>query len=51
MMASSALVSVAIAILSWKLVEERALAMKGDFAAATSRVLNLRLARIAAAVR
>ena len=51
MMASSALVSVAIAILSWKLVEERALAMKGDFAAATSRVLNLGLARIAAAVR
>ena len=37
MMASSALVSVAIAILSWKLIEERALALKGDFAAATSQ--------------
>ena len=51
MMASSALVSVAIAILSWKLIEERALAMKSDFAAATSRALNLGLARIAAVVR
>ena len=30
MMASSAVVSVAIAILSWKLIEERALALKGD---------------------
>ena len=40
MMASSALVSVAIAffaiaVVSWKLIEERALAMKGEFAAAT----------------
>ena len=51
MMASSALVSIAIAILSWKLIEERALAAKGDFAAATSRALNVGLARIAAAVR
>jgi peptidoglycan/LPS O-acetylase OafA/YrhL len=41
MMASSAAVSVAIAILSWKLIEERALSLKGDFAEATSRALNL----------
>ena len=51
MMASSAMVSVAVAILSWKLVEERALAMKGDFAAATSRALTLGVARIAAVLR
>ena len=48
MMASSAVVSVAIAIVSWKLIEERALARKGDFADATSRVFNLGLAKIAA---
>ena len=47
MMASSAVVSVAIAIVSWKLIEERALAMKGDFAEATSRAFNLGLAKIA----
>ncbi|HXE24625.1 MAG TPA: acyltransferase [Roseiarcus sp.] len=51
MMASSAAVSVAIAILSWKLIEERALAMKGDFAEATSRALGLGWAKIAGAVR
>ncbi len=51
MMASSALVSIAIAIPSWKLIEERALAKKGDFAAATSRALNLNLAKIAASLR
>ena len=51
MMASSAVVSVAIAIVSWKLIEERALARKGDFADATSRVFNLGLAKIAAVVR
>jgi peptidoglycan/LPS O-acetylase OafA/YrhL len=51
MMASSAVVSVAIAIVSWKLIEERALAMKGDFAEATSRVFSLGLAKIAAVVR
>ena len=51
MMASSAIVSVAVAVLSWKLIEERALALKGNFAAATSRALNLGLARIAAVVR
>ncbi len=51
MMASSAVVSVAIAIVSWKLIEERALAMKGDFAEATWRVFNLGVAKIAAVVR
>jgi peptidoglycan/LPS O-acetylase OafA/YrhL len=51
MMASSAVVSVAIAIVSWKLVEERALGLKGDFAEATSRAFNLGLAKIAAVVR
>ena len=50
-MASSAAVSVSIAILSWKLIEERALCLKGDFADATSRALNLGLAKVAAAVR
>jgi peptidoglycan/LPS O-acetylase OafA/YrhL len=51
MMASSAVVSVAIAILSWKLIEERALGLKGDFALATSRAFNLGLAKIASVVR
>ena len=46
MMGSSAIVSVAIAIVSWKLIEERALAMKGDFAEATTRAFNLGLAKI-----
>ena len=46
MMASSAVVSVAIAIVSWKLIEERALAMKGDFADATWRAFNLGVAKI-----
>ena len=48
---SSAAVSVAIAILSWKLIEERALGLKGDFAEATSRAFNLGLAKIASVVR
>ena len=51
MMASSATVSVAIAILSWKLIEERALGLKGDFAEATSRAFNLGWAKIASVVR
>jgi peptidoglycan/LPS O-acetylase OafA/YrhL len=51
MMASSAAVSVAIAILSWKLIEERALRLKGDFAEATSRAFNLGWAKIASVVR
>ena len=46
MMGSSAVVSVAIAIMSWKLIEERALAMKGNCAEATSLAFNLGLAKI-----
>jgi peptidoglycan/LPS O-acetylase OafA/YrhL len=51
MMASSAAVSVAIAIVSWKLIEERALAIKGECAEATSRALDLGLSKIAGVVR
>lgn len=42
-MGSSAVVSVVIviAIVSWKLIEERALGLKADFAEASSRVFNL----------
>jgi peptidoglycan/LPS O-acetylase OafA/YrhL len=46
MMTSSAAVSIAIAVVSWKLIEERALQHKDDCAAATRRVFNLALARI-----
>ncbi len=46
MMASSAAVSMAIAVASWKLIEERALAHKDDFAAATRRLFNLGLVRL-----
>ena len=46
MMASSAFVSVAIAIVSWKLIEERALGLKGDCAEATWRAFNLGLAKV-----
>ena len=38
--------SVAIAIVSWKLIEERALGLKGDFAEATSRAFNFGLAKV-----
>jgi peptidoglycan/LPS O-acetylase OafA/YrhL len=51
MVAASNLLTLAVAALSWHGVEKRALAQKGDFAAATSRALNLGLARIAAVVR
>ncbi len=53
MVATSSLLTLAVAALSWHGVEKRALALKlkGDFAAVTSRGLNLGLARIAAAVR
>jgi peptidoglycan/LPS O-acetylase OafA/YrhL len=51
MMASSALASLAVAIASWKLIEKRALEHKDDFAAATSRLFSVGLAKIAAAVR
>ena len=46
MMASSAVVSVAVAVASWKLIEERALAHKDDCAAATRRLFSLGLAKI-----
>ena len=51
MVVLSGLLTLAIAAVSWHGVEKRALALKGDCAAATSRALNLGLARIAAAVR
>jgi hypothetical protein len=40
LMASSAVVSVAIAIVSWKLIEEGALEMKNSCADATQRLLE-----------
>ena len=51
MVALSAALSLVVATLSWSLIEKRALALKGDFAAGTSRVFTLSLARIGAAVR
>ena len=51
MMAASAFVSCSVAYVSWHLIEKRALALKDVCAAATSRALNLGLARIAAVVR
>jgi len=47
MIAGSGAITLGVAALSWVLIEKRALAMKGDFAAATSRALNLSLAKIA----
>ena len=47
MIAGSGAITLSVAALSWTLIEKRALAMKGDFAAATSRVFNLGLAKIA----
>ncbi len=40
-----------VAVLSWRLIEKRALAHKEDFAAATSRIFDLGLARIASVRR
>jgi peptidoglycan/LPS O-acetylase OafA/YrhL len=51
MVACSGATTLAVAALSWNLIEKRALAHKEDFAAATSRVFHLGLARIAATVR
>jgi peptidoglycan/LPS O-acetylase OafA/YrhL len=51
MVAASSLLTLAVAALSWHGIEKRALALKGDFAAATGRALDLGLAKIAAAVR
>jgi len=51
MIALSAAITLAIAHLSWRLVEKRALSLKEDFARATSKAFTLGLARIGAAVR
>jgi peptidoglycan/LPS O-acetylase OafA/YrhL len=51
MVALSCLITLAVAVLSWNLVERPALARKEDFAAATSRAFQLGLAKVAAAVR
>jgi peptidoglycan/LPS O-acetylase OafA/YrhL len=51
MVALSVLLTLAVAVLSWRGIERRALARKGDFAAATSQALDLGLARIAAVIR
>ena len=49
--ASSASASLGLAALSWTLIEKRALALKDDFASATSRAFNFGLAKIAGVVR
>ncbi len=51
MITLSGLLTLGVAALSWHGVEKRALALKGDCAAATARALNFGLARIVAAVR
>ena len=51
MMVSSAAVSIAVAIVSWKLIEERALSHKTDCAAATKRLFSFGLARLGMAER
>ena len=51
MIALSGAITLSVAALSWTLIERRALALKGDVAAATSRALNLGWEKIARAVR
>jgi peptidoglycan/LPS O-acetylase OafA/YrhL len=51
MILGSGAITLGVAALSWTLIERRALALKGDFAAATSRAFNLGLAKIAGVVR
>ena len=51
MILSSAAITLGVAALSWTLIEKRALALKGDFAAATSRAVNLGWAKIGGVVR
>jgi peptidoglycan/LPS O-acetylase OafA/YrhL len=51
MVAFSASASLGVAALSWTLIEKRALALKDDFASATSRAFNLGLAKIAGVAR
>ena len=40
-----------VAALSWTLIEKRALALKDDFASATTRAFNLGLAKIGGVAR
>jgi len=51
MILGSGAITLGVAALSWVLIERRALALKGDFAAATSRAFSLGLAKIAGAGR
>ena len=51
MIAFSGAATLGVAALSWTLIERRALALKGDFAAATSRAFSLGWAKIAGVVR
>ncbi len=51
MIVGSGAITLGVAALSWTLIERRALALKGDFAAATSRAFNLGRAKIAGVVR
>jgi len=50
LIALAALITIAVAALSWFLIEKRALARKDEAAAATSRALNLGLAKFAGVV-
>jgi peptidoglycan/LPS O-acetylase OafA/YrhL len=51
MLALSGSITLGVATLSWTCIEKRALALKGDFAQATSRAFSLGLAKIAGVVR
>ncbi|HEX9168645.1 MAG TPA: acyltransferase [Roseiarcus sp.] len=51
MILGSGAITLSVAALSWTLIERRALALKGDFAAATSRAFNLGWAKIAGVAR
>jgi peptidoglycan/LPS O-acetylase OafA/YrhL len=51
MIAASGAITLGVATLSWTLIERRALSMKSDFAAATSRAFTLGWAKIAGVVR
>ncbi len=51
MMVSSATVSIAVAVVSWKLIEERALGRKDDCTAASKRLFNFGLAKLGMAER
>ena len=51
MVALSSGSTLAVAVLSWRLIERRALAHKEDFAAATSRMFDLGLAKIVSVMR